>query len=167
VLGVRRFLRVVVVTALVGIAGIFLLLGTAVTWPHLAPRATPVADRFQSPADWELVVNNDEGASLFCFGGNPCPSVHRTWIADAASVTPELLARLGEGAGWKSAVAGDCVLTEEDARYVSGGATTCDVRGVDDGFAVWVRVDVGTVDLEHAQVHLSVRPLRPDAQQYE
>jgi hypothetical protein len=158
--GVRRFVRAVALTALIFVACTFLLLGTAVTWPHLAPRATPVADRFQPPADWELVVDNDEGASLFCLGGNPCPSVHRAWVAASDSVTPALVASLGERAGWHWVVKGDCEMTDDDAARFNL-TTTCSARADTDGYAVACRVTAYAADPEHVRVTLSVRPLNP------
>lgn len=160
----RELVRVVVLTALIGVAGIFLGLGLVMTWPHLAPRATPVADRFDAPAHWELVTNRDEGASLICLGGNPCPSVHRAWVATASSVTSGLVARLGADAGWAWVVEGDCALTDGDVRSVVGGVTTCEARGVDDdGFSVRFVVDSDAADVEHVRAHLYVRPLPGDA----
>lgn len=136
-------LAITTAVALVAVAALVL--------PRLAgPPAAPVADGLTPPATWEQVTDVVTAPSLFCWGGQPCPSVHRGWRT-TSPVTPDDLAALTEAAGWDTTVTGTCTAEQPTER------TVCRATGTADGFDVELLVAAST-DTDGASIQLYVRP---------
>lgn len=90
----------------VGAALALLILVLVVTVPFPAGSVVSVADRFNpdSPITSNTTV---EPRRVLCLGGNPCPSVSRSWKFDHAVSTEQLSEWLNE-AEYIGEIEGDC-----------------------------------------------------------
>jgi hypothetical protein len=71
--------------ALVWIGGVVVLLGT-IAWAVVPGSTRPIvatAQELSVPSSWRLVREHVTPPRVLCWGGDPCPSLYRTWSVGA------------------------------------------------------------------------------------
>ena len=113
------------------------VIGAALLVPLRSGGVVEVADRFDPQAPVE-VRSSVEPYRLVCLGGNPCPSVSRSWEFDRVVSSAELSTWLDD-AGFTGELRGDC----DDPPGPTVPA--CSFRGEASGYStqLFLRVDAG------------------------
>lgn len=124
------------------------VVGAALLVPLPSGGVVEVADRFDPQASVEA-RSSVEPYRLLCLGGNPCPSVSRSWKFDRVVSSAELSTWLDD-AGFSGELRGDC----DDPPGPTVPA--CSFRGEASGYTtqLFLRVDA---EASSSSLTLSVR----------
>lgn len=102
----------------------------------VADQMGAVADQLDVPEAWTEVSEQVEREQFICFNDKPCPALSRTWQADRALGTEDVL-RLAETAGWEFELDGTC----ERMDSAIGLSSVCSALATYDGVQIQLRVD--------------------------